>query len=191
MNDSIVHQWESAIKTGTDYLNQAGLKGAKAFGDAMGRFFNWNAPARLSKAMIDAAYEVRKTNETAFNGIMRNMLGSMNLQASANSLKELNSISNDGVGRLLKNYQDWVNVFWDSDTGILDGLAKAQNSQDIASVMLQTFSDMNAKIKNNFVEALQVWGNIDSAVKVWGTRALAAEAAGTKKSQSQTTAGKQ
>jgi hypothetical protein len=184
MNDIIVRQWEDAIKTGTDYLNQASRKGAKAFGDAMGQFFSWNVSAKLGKAMIDAAFEIKKTNETALNGVMRNMLESMNLTALANSLRELNSISNDGSGRLLKKYQDGVNIFWDSDAGILDGLAKAQNFQDVAGAMLQIFSEMNEKTKTNFIESLTVWGDIESAVKVWGTRTLAAEAADPGKSKS-------
>lgn len=182
MTDKIIDQWEKVIKSNTDYLNKANQKSVEALDNVMGKYWNWSNFARIGKAFMDSSQEIRKNNETLFNSMMKTFLGTMNLKATANSVKEFNDIGNDAATRLFKNQQDWLNIFSDSDENILDGMAQARGAQDIAILMMQVFSEMNGKLKENFTEYLKVCGDIESAVKIWGSRTLSAEAAGTAKS---------
>ncbi|MCP4747400.1 MAG: hypothetical protein GY874_14855 [Desulfobacteraceae bacterium] len=184
MNDKLIDQWEKAVKKNTDQFNQAYLKNVTELGNTVGKYWDFSNAAKMWQTVVNSSQEVNKTNETVFNNVMKTVTKMMNFQASAASFKEFNGLSNDAATRLFKTQQDWINIIWDSDSTIISGMAKARNAEDVVILILHVISDMNSKMKDNFINTLQLCSGLDSAVKTWGSKTLRAEAAGSKSSGS-------
>jgi hypothetical protein len=179
MTNFFIQQWAEAVKTGTKMIKDAMETDNFEFQNFIGTFWNLNGFAQIGKAYLDSDNELNKTSNSVLNSMLRSFLESMDMKATANAVKELNDIRADSIGRLVKNYQDWVNIFWSSGVNQLESLKNVTNYQEAAAVVLNELPEMQEKIKDNVMDSIQVWTGIETATKTWTTRMIDSMAAQT------------
>jgi hypothetical protein len=179
MNNFFIQQWVEAVKDGTQTITNAMETSSSEYQNFIGAFWNLDGFAQIGKAYLDSDNKINKTRESVLNSMLRSYLQTMDMKSMADAIKELNDIRADAFGRLAKTYHDWVNIFWSSYVNQMESFKKVNNYQEAGAVVMNELSDTFGKMKNNFMDSIQIWTGIETATKSWTNRMVNTMAAST------------
>jgi hypothetical protein len=167
-----VQQWAEVVKHTTKTIKDAMEIDTSEFNKYIGGFGGVDDLAQIGKAYMDSSNELTKAGNSALNSMFKNYLDYMDINSTADAVKNFNDIRVDAVNQLTKNYQDWVNIFWSTDVNQTESLRKVNNYQDITALVMNSLDEMQTKLKDNFLDSMQIWVGIESATKLCTTRMI-------------------
>ena len=152
MLEEMIDKWEETTKSALASLKKFAKYRAGETGQATGEMFDMKEFARIGKALLDAANEWKKIQESFMNTMVRNQLGSMDLKKSADAVKELEQIRCDAVAKLAENQSNAVHIFVESGTEYLETLKKSRGVADVVTAQINMLAEIQNKAKENMLE---------------------------------------
>ena len=172
MLEEMIDKWEETIQSALAPLKKFAQYSAGETGQATGEMFDMKEFARIGKALMDGANELKKIQESFMNTMVRNQLGSMELKKSADAVKELEQIRSDAVAKLTENQSSGIHIFMESGAEYLETLKNSRGVADIVAAQMNMLTKIQDKAKENMLEYVKASDSFATAIKGWTERTM-------------------
>ncbi len=172
MMDSMIQNWEEAIKTSLTSLKTFAKSSADVTGDSISGLCKVEDFAKIGKILIDSNNEFFKLNESFMNSMIRKQFGSMTLKTSADAIKELEQIRTDSTTRVVKNQSNFIDIFMETGVEHLDNLKACRGYQDVVTSQMHLLSKIQEKANESILESMALLGGVSAGMKAWTERTL-------------------
>ncbi len=172
MLEEMIDKWEETIQSALAPFKKFAQYSAGETGQATGEMFDMKEFARIGKALMDAANELKKIRESFMNSMVRNQLGSMELRKSADAVRELEQIRCDAVAKLAENQSGGIHIFMESGAEYLETLKDSRGVGDIVAAQMNMLAKIQDKAKENMLGYIKASDSFVTAMKGWTEKTM-------------------
>jgi len=172
MQDDLMKQWSEFIQASANSFKELTEANNATLNSMMQGAWNMNQMADLTKASMAATQQFNETNVAAFNSLLKNQLKTINLNAYAMVLRELSQLSNDTMSRLMQHHFQMMQAYVENSAAHLEKLSQAENAQDLTQIQMHLFSEMQAQMKDNALQTINILESIKSALVAWSEKSV-------------------
>jgi hypothetical protein len=127
---------------------------------------------QLIKASIQSTQQLSEINSAAFHNLFRNQLNVMQTNISAPAMQEWT----DMMTNLTQNFmQQQATLFTDCSqvfNAYLADLQKVHNVEEMSSLQLELYNNLEDKVKNNSSQHIDLLNNMKEAMNTWAEKNL-------------------
>ncbi|OUD12369.1 phasin family protein [Thioflexithrix psekupsensis] len=169
MQNDVIKQWTEMSKVAVDALQQMTSANAEAMSQLIHNQFNSKNLGDVIKAAVESAKEFREINTQAFNTLLQKQLGMVNLNSSADSVKELGEIGNNAMTKFVEQQTALLNTYVETNRIYLDAIKDAKNPQDLVAAQTKMFTELQAQMKSHTMQTLTTLEALKSAISTWSS----------------------
>lgn len=172
MKNELVAQWTEMSKSAVEALQQITHANAETIGSLMQNQLSSKNLSELMKAAMDSAKEFREMNTNAFNALLQKQFSMIDLNGSAESVKQLGEIGSATMKKFVEQQTALITLYMETNATYLEELKNVKNAEDLMGAQTKLFGDLQSKMKDNTMQTMQTLEALKSAIGAWSEKTV-------------------
>ncbi len=172
MKNDVVAQWTEMSKSAVEALQQITHANAEAMGSLMQNQLSSKNLGELLKTAMTSAKDFREMNTNAFNTLLQKQFSMVDLNGSADAVKELGEIGSSTMKKFVEQQTALITLYMETNATYLEEVKNAKSAEDLVGAQTKLFGDLQSKMKDNTLQTLQTLEALKTAIGAWSEKAV-------------------